>query len=138
VIRTMESADEPAVRAIFAECYPDRPAQPAFWFVANPTLVYDERRTILGYTQFMVDNNNLMIFRDVALSAAARGKGIGRKLHDERMMIGRSLGCTTFIGQTAEDNLPMIRIFEQTGFHACKRAPDNRIIYVNAGVLDVA
>ncbi len=134
----MESADEPAVRAIFAECYPDRPSQPSFWFVANPTLVVEEDGTILGFTQFMVDNNNLMIFRDVALTATARGLGLGRKLHDERMMIGRSLGCTTFIGQTAEDNAQMVRIFEQTGFHACKRAPDNRIIYVNAGVLDAA
>ncbi len=131
----MESADEPEVRAIFAECYPNRPVYPAMWYVAHPTLVAvddDNGEEILGFLSFSIDMNNVMVLWDIALRASARGQGIGKKIFEEYLMIGRSLGYT-FFGTVAPDNHPMVKLLTSHGFHACQRSHDNRIIYVNAG-----
>ena len=123
----MQPEDEPAVRAIHAECHPEMPPRAARWYWAYPTLVLVQDNAVVGFTSFSLSpgpTGALTLFgNDVCVRPSDQRRGFGWALAQDRLEIGRELGATAFVGLTAVTNQSMQRIFERQGLHACQRLP---------------
>ena len=98
-------------------CHPTRNRWPnAYWF-AFPTYViaHPYKPSLIGYSAVSVQGN-LMQGIDMGVHPDFRGRGLGRALMYSRLRLCRDLGfVTTIVGQTQEDNTPMVRLFEEAG-----------------------
>jgi RimJ/RimL family protein N-acetyltransferase len=123
MIRWATPAHEPAIRALFALCHPRYPARPEHWYQCHPTFVLDAvdypMATVVGFTSFVLaptERGDYVCYgQDVCVDPSVRGAGFGAELHARRCAIAKGLGAVHFVGFTATDNEPMIRIFERQG-----------------------
>ena len=119
----MRPEDEDAVRRLYAQGHPGWPDRPAEWFYAYPTLLVEQKGRIAGFTSFslgMLTGALVLHGQDVVVEPESRGRRLGHALHQARLDVGRNVGATSFSGVTAEDTLPMQRIFQAAGHHACQ------------------
>ena len=138
ILRPMTPPDEPAVRALFAQCHPRWAPRATHWYVAYPTLVAFEDDTLVGFTSFAVTNylGTVMVCgQDLCVLPIVQHTGVGWALHTARCEMGAEVGARMFTGLTAPENKPMIRIFERCGYHACHAVPGafpdgNGVIYL--------
>lgn len=129
--------DDKSVRAIYAFCYPALGDLEESWFFANPTLVaVDHDENVMGFASFTVTTmpgfGKAMYGAHLCIHPDHRGKGLASQLHRARIDVARDLGCAMFIGVAHPDNAGMVRIFEESGAHACVPGPEGSMVYVGA------
>lgn len=102
---------------LVARCHPTRKPWPRSYWFAFPTYVIQHPRNagLIGYSAVSVQGT-LMQGIDMGVDPDFRGRGIGRSLMFSRLRLCRQLGLVaTIVGQTQEDNTPMVRLFEEAG-----------------------
>ena len=111
------------LQELVSQCHPTKKPKPDVWYFANPTLVLDSDSGYVGYTAFSIGygSGTVMHLMDTGIRADYRGKGLAKQLMLARLDIARALEITLAIGATTPDNVPMKRLLEDLGFHACQR-----------------
>ena len=121
-IRPMEGHEDKRVRDIFALCHPDWPPRGSEWYVAYPTLVIGDEP--VGFTSWSISPSATGLLtlygNDLCVLPTQRRRGLGWRLAEARLALGRAVGATTFLGITEDANAVMIRIFERQGLHPCQ------------------
>ena len=96
-------------------CHPTRTPRTDLWWASHPTLVVDEGE-ILAYACYSIDVLTRKLgLLDTAVHPDARGQKYGAALMQERLRIGRALGCIQAVGAVAPDNPPMRKICAEAG-----------------------
>jgi hypothetical protein len=117
IIRQMVPRDEDQVRRLHVDRHPGWPPRPKFWYFTNPTLVVDQKGVVVGFTSFSVttlpDGHTVAYGAD--LIVAEGNKGLGKRLHESRLKVCKSVGATTFFGLTRLDNVGMVKILVEFG-----------------------
>ena len=107
--------DLEALRELEAECHPTRTPREDLWWASHPTLVVDEG-AVVAYACYSIDVLTRKLgLLDTAVHPDARGQKYGAALMQERLRIGRALGCIQAVGAVAPDNPPMRKICAEAG-----------------------
>jgi ribosomal protein S18 acetylase RimI-like enzyme len=105
------------LQELVKRCHPTRKEWPRDYWFAFPTYVIQHPRllSLIGYSAVSVQGNLLQGI-DMGVHPDFRGRGLGRALMFSRLLLCRHLGfVTAIVGQTQDDNIPMVRLFEEAG-----------------------
>lgn len=136
ILRDARAADAPAIAAIYGALIaettvtfrsePTSPADRTAWMAERqqadfPVLVaVDTEGTLLGYASFGpfrgLDGYCLTVEHTIALTAEARGQGIGRQLMQTLIERARAQGLHVMVGALSADNAHSRTLHRSLGF----------------------
>ena len=115
--------DLEALHDLEAACHPTRTPREDLWWASHPTLVVDDGG-VVAYACYSIDVLTRKLgLLDTAVHPDARGQKYGAALMQERLRIGRALGCIQAVGAVAPDNPPMRKICAEAGLAEILHVP---------------
>ncbi len=87
---------------------------------SNGWIAENDEAGVIGFiaTDFESWNRRLKIWH-FYVNTCARGRGVGRRLMESALLVGRNQGATTAWAETSNWNLPGIEVYRHLGFQLC-------------------
>ena len=127
-VRVASAADLPAMKKLAAESSAaaqwSADAYQSLFQSSSPVvchvLVAEERGDVLGFLAARSVDSEFEL-ENVAVAAASRQKGIGKKLVSELLKLSQSQGATAVHLEVRESNRPARCLYQSCGFHETGR-----------------
>jgi GNAT superfamily N-acetyltransferase len=102
------------LRALFEEAE-DSAAELNAYLDAGEVLVAVAKDGVVGHLQ-LIDDDYRSVIKNMAVEAAYRGRGIGRRLIEAAIDVTRAKGCSTLAVATAAADVGNLRFYQLAGF----------------------
>jgi acyl-CoA hydrolase/GNAT superfamily N-acetyltransferase len=86
------------------------------------TIRSDEKEIVVGMGQYKVNEDTRTAEAAMVIRDDFQNQGIGTELANHLVLLARRQGLVAFTADVFEDNSPMLRIFEKSGFDVEKRS----------------
>jgi acyl-CoA hydrolase/GNAT superfamily N-acetyltransferase len=86
------------------------------------TIMQEEREIVIGMGQYKITKKTLTAEAAMVIRDGYQGRGIGTMLADQLVYLARRQGLVAFTADVFEDNAPMLRIFEKSGFDVDRKS----------------
>jgi acyl-CoA hydrolase/GNAT superfamily N-acetyltransferase len=80
------------------------------------TVMQEEKEIVIGMGQYKITEKTRTAEAAMVVRDGYQGKGIGTVMADHLVFLARRQGLVAFTADVFEDNTPMLRIFEKSGF----------------------
>lgn len=90
-------------------------------FLTMPTLVADEGGQVVGYTQFYITVDGVLVSRAIRIAAHMKGRGIGQMLLEVKEALAIKAGARSHLYPVdAKGEQSLKHILNKMGFHLCQ------------------
>ncbi len=86
------------------------------------TIVQDAKEIVIGMGQYKITEATRTAEAAMVVRDGYQGKGIGTALADQLVYLARRQGLVAFTADVFEDNTPMLKIFEKSGFDVDRKS----------------
>ncbi len=86
------------------------------------TIMLEHKEIVIGMGQYKIDEATRTAEAAMVIRDDYQGKGIGTAMADQLVYLARRQGLVAFTADVFEDNSPMLRIFEKSGFAVDRKA----------------
>jgi len=80
------------------------------------TIMQEQKEVVIGLGQYKITVKTRTAEAAMVIRDDYQGKGLGTALADQLVYLARRQGLVAFTADVFEDNTPMLRIFEKSGF----------------------
>jgi ribosomal protein S18 acetylase RimI-like enzyme len=103
------------LRALFEEAE-DSTSELNAYIGAGEVLVATASNRVVGHLQLIDDTADTSEIKNMAVEAACRGRGVGRRLIDAAIEVTRAKGHSTLVVATAAADVGNLRFYQRLGF----------------------
>jgi len=86
------------------------------------TIMQEQKEVVIGMGQYKITEKTRTAEAAMVIRDDYQGRGIGTALADQLVYLARRQGLVAFTADVFEDNAPMLRIFEKSGFDVDRKS----------------
>lgn len=86
------------------------------------TIMQEQKEIVIGMGQYKITKKTRTAEAAMVIRDGFQGRGIGTMLADQLVYLARRQGLVAFTADVFEDNAPMLRIFEKSGFDVDRKS----------------
>jgi acyl-CoA hydrolase/GNAT superfamily N-acetyltransferase len=90
--------------------------------IALATIMQEQKEIVIGMGQYKIDESTRTAEAAMVIRDDYQGRGIGTAVADQLVYLARRQGLVAFTADVFDDNTPMLRIFEKSGFEVDRKS----------------